>query len=52
MVTHGTQDKSDLNGEVIVLQEANVLLFPLWNTIWDCASVTTDRNGEVTLQVR
>ena len=48
MVTHGTQDKSDLNGEVIVLQEANVLLF----TIWDCASVTTDHNGEVTLQVR
>ena len=32
--------KRDLNGEVTILQGANVLFFVLWNTIWDSARVT------------
>ena len=33
-------DKSDLNGEVTILQRVNVLFFALWNTIWDLAWLT------------
>ena len=32
--------QKDLNWEVTLLQGANVLLFPPWNTIWDWARVT------------
>ena len=32
--------KSDLKGNVTILQGAKHLFFPLWNTIWDRAKIT------------
>ena len=41
--------KSDLNGEVSILQRANILCFGLWNSL---ESTKGDRNVEFTLLVR